>query len=72
MAQCFLCQELYEDALEHCNLALRIDPEFSKAKFRKARALMRLHKFDESMEILSKLNKKEAKSEIENLKLIQQ
>ena len=72
LAQCYLCLDMYEDALDHCNFALRIDPEFMKAKFRKARALMRLFRFEESLKVLDKLSKKEAKKEIENLNLIKE
>ena len=40
--------EMYEDALECSDIALSYDPTNVKAKLRRAKALVRLHMFDEA------------------------
>jgi len=43
---------MFEDAIDYCNQALDIDPNFTKALFRKAKALAFLFHFKESQKIL--------------------
>ena len=42
---------MYEDALEFCTLALRIDSNNFKSLYRKAKCLAFLFQFDKSIEI---------------------
>ena len=46
--------------LDCCNDALKLDGKNVKVLFRKAKALSRLFKFEDSQKILSDLNLKEA------------
>ena len=48
---------LHEDALFLCDNGLKIDPTHAKTKFRKAKCLAMLNKFQESSQILFELGK---------------
>ena len=56
VSQAYINLHMYEDSLDHCNKALKIDPEFTLALFQKAKSLTHLFKFDESTKLLNKLN----------------
>jgi tetratricopeptide (TPR) repeat protein len=47
---------MYEDALEYCDFALKIDKSNSKTLYRKATALAFLYKFEESKSIFNQLD----------------
>ena len=51
MAQSYLNLRLYEDALDHCNLALEIDKDEEEVKYIKAKVLSYLFKFKESIKL---------------------
>ena len=51
MSQCYINLELYEDALEFANMALKVDDSHVKTLYRKAKSLSLLYKFDESSAI---------------------
>ena len=56
MAQCSINLGLYEDALQTCNLALKIDPDHVKSQFRKATSLAYLFEFEKSRDIFKQLD----------------
>ena len=58
MAQSFFFMEMYEDVLECSDMALSYDPTNVKAKLRRAKALVRLHMFDEAKKQLDELDQK--------------
>ena len=47
--QCYLLLELFEDAIEYADMALRIDKDNKKYIYTKAKALAGLFEFEESM-----------------------
>jgi hypothetical protein len=51
----------------YCDLALAVDPEHVKSKFRKAKSLAYLFEFEESIDLFRSINSKQvdSKKEIE-------
>ena len=51
-AQAYLHMRMYSQALDDCQKAIEMEPEFEKPYYRKAKALLGLIRFEESYEAL--------------------
>ena len=47
---------MYEDALEYCNIALKIDKNHVLSLYSKAKSLAFLFEFDKSIKIFKRIN----------------
>ena len=56
MALCYMNLQMYEDALEYCNIALKIDTNHVLSLYSKAKSLAFLFEFDKSIEIFKRIN----------------
>ena len=68
MALCYFHLNLYEDSVECCNNALKIDKESKRALYRKAKCLALLLDFNQSVEIFKKLKYEKEISFVNELK----
>jgi tetratricopeptide (TPR) repeat protein len=67
IAQVYLNLGMFEDALEYCDEATKLDPYHFRAHYRKARALAFLDEFDHSEQIFDYLGEKDELKYIKKL-----
>eukprot|EP00406_Dinophysis_acuminata_P005802 CAMPEP_0179240022 /NCGR_PEP_ID=MMETSP0797-20121207/15762_1 /TAXON_ID=47934 /ORGANISM="Dinophysis acuminata, Strain DAEP01" /LENGTH=696 /DNA_ID=CAMNT_0020947363 /DNA_START=27 /DNA_END=2114 /DNA_ORIENTATION=+ len=62
-AQAHLKQKRWQDALKDAEAVLKLEPNHSKAKFRRAKAFVELQRFDQAVEELRQIERNEPKNE---------